>query len=226
MDSPRSKFVLSVNRHGFVKTVARSAYTRIRRLIPLEVCGVHVRNSEVHDTPHVEGYVTRPVESYEEFLTKLSPELQGLGNVDEAFTRNDLCIANFFNEQIVGYCFYTQHSTKVEDDVVFVVPAHHVYIYMARTATTHRGRRLDPERWKASQQLRAQTYGEGVPSIWYIDLFNYESLASNKSGSYTTNFVWVGYSCRFKMFGKWFTFRTRSCKRYGTGFVTTETLTE
>ena len=141
MDSPRSKFVLSVNRHGFVKTVARSAYTRIRRLIPLEVCGVHVRNSEVHDTPHVEGYVTRRVESYEEFLTKLSPELQGLGNVDEAFTRNDLCIANFYNEQIVGYCFYTQHSTKVEDDVAFLVPAHHVYIYMAPTATTHRSRR-------------------------------------------------------------------------------------
>lgn len=213
------KFKRSMDRHGLVPTLLRSAYHLLRRILYFEICRVDSSSDAPYDWPDVPGYETRAVDA-EEFDRELCEELCGR-DYRWAFERGDLCAASSFDGRIVGYNFTTVHPTRVADGLVFVFPDGFVYSFASFTSPSHRGRKLDPDRWKVSREVRRQRTGREPASIWYVNITNLESLASIRHSNIRP--IVRGYAGFVRLFGRWFTFASPACRRFGAGFERAET---
>lgn len=203
----------SISRHGYLKTASRYVYRRLRRFIDFEICVVQTSSGAAYDWPDVENYETRIV-TLEEFRNQLSPELDERG-VDWPFQRGDECAASLIDNQIVGYSFYTYQDTIVRRNLVFLVPEGYVYGFKSFTATSHRGRRLESERWKAARFHRNEVMGQDPKTIYYINVTNLESLATNKM----TEVITLGYAAYAELCGHVFVLNSPGCRKYKTGFA-------
>lgn len=178
---------------------------------------VQASSGAPYDWPDVEHYETRVV-TLEEFREKLSPELD-MPDADWPFQRGDDCAASLCNGQIVGYSYYTYQDTIVRPELVFLVPVGYVYGFKSFTAPSHRGRKLEPNRWKAARAERNQTTGQDPRTIFYINVTNLESLAANKISDSST----LGYAAYANLFGYLLVFNSPGCKRHKTGFAVAPT---
>jgi len=177
------------------------------------VCVIRASSSAPYDWPDVENYETRVV-TLEEFRSQLSPELDQPG-ADWPFSRGDDCAASLLDGQIVGYSYYTYQDTIVRPDLVFLVPDGYVYGFKSFTAPSHRGKKLEPERWKAARIQRNQLTGRDPRTIFYINVVNLESLAANKMTDAST----LGYAAYANLFGRLWVLNSPGCKRHRTGFA-------
>ena len=209
------KMKLSVARHGPVKTALRYLYNELRRLIDFEVCVVQASSGAPYTWPDVQGYKTRVVEQTE-FLEKWSEELKQ-DDLAWPFQRGDVCTASVCQDEIVGFNFYTFQDTIVRDGLTFRVPQGYVYSFKSFTAPSHRGRKLEPDRWKASRAHRNRVLGKDPKSIFYINVTNLESLAANKMSKSST----LGYAAYALLFERLLIFNSPGCKRHKTGFART-----
>ena len=213
--SRRSRLKQSVERHGVLSTWNRYIYGRLRRFLDFEWCRVGSTKDGAYDSSiGPADYETRRV-SREEFNNMLCDELKGV-DYDWAFEREDLCVASIQDGKIVGYTFSTVLPTRVRDGLVFKFPGGYSYGFASRTADSHRGNRLDRERYKVRDAEQRRLHGYGVPTVWYVNTMNLEALAVVKqSGSETPFHGYVGY---IKCFGRWFTLSSPGSKKFGTCF--------
>jgi len=205
----------SVERFGLIRTLVREADSRLRRVLPHELCRVEFNVDEPYGWESVPGYESRVVDCLT-FHQHLCAELAGV-DYRWSFDRGDFCIATFHGDEIVGHTFYSRHPTVVRDDLAFEFPSTFVYAFASRTAPSQRGKKLESDRWKASQQVIRELTGENAPRIFYIDVLNYESLAANQRPG--VNNRHVGYAGYVRLFGRWLCFRSPGCRLGGAGFA-------
>ena len=146
----------------------------------------------------------------------LSPELDAAGT-EALFERGDFCSASIHNGQIVGHTFYSRHDTQVRPGLVFLVPDQHSYSFKGFTSAKHRGRKLEPERWKAARAHSIKIWGTEPPRVFYVNVANLESLAAGEMSETKI----LGHCAYARLFGKLFTYNSRSCQKHGTGFALT-----
>lgn len=195
----------------------RSAYNVARRVVDFEICRVEVATGDPYDWPDVQGYTTRMV-SGDEFHSRLCPELRHL-DYRWAFARDATCAASFHGDEIVGMTLSTFLPARVRDGIEFVFPPRFVYSFASLTAPSHRGRRLEQDRWKIARRARIATTGRDPLSIWYVNVTNLESRATSKSVGAANDLI--GYSAWFCIGGRYFVFNSPGCRRAGAGFSRT-----
>ena len=205
-------FRLSARRHGTLSTLLRYMDSQLHRLLKHEVCRVELSSTDHSNLPNSDGYETRSIQS-EEFRVRLCPELAGSSN-DKAFARGDICIASLKDAEVVGFTFYTRQPTDVNDAVIFRFPENFTYSYGSMTALSHRGHKLESNRWKVAQIERIAN-GSETPIVAYINVFNLESRAAHRRSSINEL---VGYTGYWQLAGRWFCFRSPGCRRNNVGF--------
>jgi hypothetical protein len=210
-------FRTSVSRHGIFRTLRRSGLGRARRVTDFEVCRVECNSGEPYAWPDVIGYDTRIVDDIE-FHASLSEEIKDV-DYRWAFERGDVCAASFRGPHLVGYSFYTSLPTRAREGITFTFPAQeYVYAYASATAPSHRGNRLEQDRWKAARRPRNETTGRDPKLVWYVNVANLESRAT--SYAVRTRTPLVGYIAWAKIGGRFRLFASPGCQRAGTHFVT------
>jgi hypothetical protein len=205
-------FRLSARRHGTLSTLIRFLDSQLHRLLRHEICRVELSVIDYSDFPLTDGYETRPIER-EEFRAKLCPELKE-DTSERAFAREDLCIASLKNDEVVGFTFYTNQPTDVNEAVLFRFPETFTYSYGSMTAPSHRGNRLESNRWKMAQTERLAR-GADTPIVFYVNTMNLESRAANRRAA--TNEL-LGYTGYWRLAGRWFCWRSPGCHRKAVGF--------
>ena len=209
-------FSASVGRHGFLRALRRSLLERARRLVEFEICRVEINSGEPYGWPDVAGYETRLV-AEAEFHERLDPEF---GQVDYrwAFARGDVCSASFCGEKLVGYSFYSSLPTRVRDGVAFEFPSdRYVYAFASATAPSHRGKRLEQDRWKTTRKQRIAATGMDPRIVWYVNIANLESRATSKAVRATNELI--GHIVYLKVFGRYRFFSSPGCRRAATRFA-------
>lgn len=219
MTAPITGFRDSVTRHGFWPTLLRAIYRQLRGTIEFELCRVESASGQPYDWTDLQGSVTRAV-SCDEFHDNLCDELQDT-DLRWAFERGDLCVATILEGKVVGYNFTTRHPTRVHEGLLFYFPDRYSYSFASLTAPSHRGRRLERERWKVARRVMQERTGSLLLSIWYINVANLESLAANKHSGVQQ--VLHGYAGFARLFGRWFTFASPGCRAVGAGFEARDT---
>jgi len=209
-------FRQSVDRHGIGPSLFRYAYLLALRFVDFEVCKIAADyGSVLYDWRDVEGYETRVV-GQQEFESGLSAELAG-ADYGFAFKRGDQCVASLYQGSIVGHVFYTHRPTRVRDGLVFTFPSEFVYGYASKTAPSHRGRKLEQDRWKVGRAARLKQTGIDSPIIWYYNVTNLEMMSAlARLGKQVRVLGWAAY---FKLCGRWFSFRSPRAARVGAGFA-------
>jgi len=209
-------FSISVARHGIVPSVRRTLLGRARRVLDFELCRVECSSGEPYVWPDAVGYETRLVGEVE-FHQSLCEELR---NVDYrwAFRRGDVCSASFHGADLVGYSFYSSLPTRARDGVTFTFPAqHYVYAYASATAPSHRGKRLEQDRWKVARRQRNEVTGNDPRLLWYVNVANLEARATGKA--VRTRPVLLGYIAWARIAGGYRFFISRGCRKAQTLFL-------
>lgn len=202
----------SYTRYGAWQT-ARSACLRLlRRMLRYELCAIQYVEMDLQPPAPADGYTCRQV-SREEFHQHVCDEIAGT-NMDWAFDRGDLCVANLRQEDIVGYDFSTRHPTAVTDGVEFCFREGLAYGFAAVTAPAHRGKRLAPLRWYEVFRVRLD---DNVRPVFYLNLANSASLKSNRNITGPETPV-LGYTAYWILFGRAFCWRSPAARRNGVGF--------
>jgi hypothetical protein len=194
-------------------TVLRYLSDLLQRVFKHEICRIESSSDDFSSLPEPEGYETRAIDS-DEFRRSMSPELIG-SEFPDAFTRGDMCIASLKDGEVVGYTFFTNQLTSVNDEIVFRFPETFLYNYGSMTAQSHRGKKLEGGRWKVGQIEQISRTGSDTPRIFYVNVMNLESRAAGRG--YTNNRL-LGYSAYGRIAGRWFCFRSPDCRQIGAGF--------
>jgi len=214
-NSRASRLKQSVQRHGLILTCNRYIYGQLRRILDFEWCRVGSSDDGAYDWSIApEGYETRRV-TRQEFNDMLCDELIGV-DYDSAFEREDLCVASIRDGKIVGYTFSSVHPTRVRGGLVFKFPERFSYGFASRTAASHRGNKLDRERYKIRDAEQRRLHGYEVPTVWYVNTMNLEALAVVKQSGSETPFH--GYAGYIRCCGRWITFSSPASKRFGACF--------
>lgn len=208
------RFRASVRRHGLLPTVFRTLYGLARRVVEFEICRVEADTGQPYDWPDVEGYETRVVTG-DQLHSRLCGELRHL-DYRWAFARGSTCTASLCGDEIVGVTFSSTLPTRVNDAVEFEFPPDYVYSFASLTAPSHRGRRLEQDRWKVARRERIARTGKDPRAIWYVDVTNLESRATSKAVG-TTNAL-IGYTAWARLGKRPLVFRSAGCRAAGAGF--------
>ena len=150
-----------------------------------------------------------------------------LGNEAEphraAFDRGDLCLATYHGAVpncIVGYNFYTQAATRVNEEITFHFPDRFRYSYGAFTHPDHRGRGLSPARFTFFRRWR-ETRDDLTHNVYYIDVDNLPSMKSGREQSTREIVGYIGY-WRRRPGGRLHCFASPTARRTGVRFARTD----
>ncbi len=96
------------------------------------------------------------------------------GHLSEEFlrdseTRRDVCIASFFNDELVGFDFFSTTKAPVTDQLEIIVPPGFNYSYKSWTHPDHRRNHLSTIRIDVGRDPE-------VTSMYYVETHNYPSL--------------------------------------------------
>ncbi len=209
-------FRSSMARHGLAQTLRRTVFGRLSRIVEFEICRVETNDGRPYDWPDVKAYETRVVDE-ETFHGSLCDEIADV-NYHWAFARGDICVASFHDREIVGYSFYSALPTRARDDVMFEFPTtQYVYSFASATAPSHRGNRLEQDRWKVGRRHRIESLGRDPKLIWYVNVNNLESRATNKAVRMQN--LLLGYIAYVNVNGRYHFFRSPGCREAQAGFV-------
>ncbi len=155
------------------------------------------------------GYSTRPVELEE--LRQWAGKVAGL---DEAFlegamARGDRCVANFHDEELVGYGFVARQRAPVTEQLDIVVGDKLLYRYKGWTHPDHRRKHLSHSRGRINRTLFPLT--EGMRTVSYVAVHNLPSKLTHVD----VHPVRLGYCGFIQLFGRELPFTGRVPRRYG-----------
>lgn len=137
--------------------------------------------------------------------SELSPRF-----VREALAAGDECLAICAGESLAAYGWYSTNATPAgSPELLLHFAPGYVYMYKGFTAPQHRGRRLHAiGKTHALRHYRSKGY-RGL--ISYVESTNFDSLRSNARMGYET----FGSIYVARLFGRWFSFSTPGCRRFG-----------
>ncbi len=162
------------------------------------------------------GYHTR-VAGMQDLLPHVN-NVPGLDTefLETAFARGDVCVANFYHEQLIGFSFSSYVRARVNDQLDVLVPAGFRYGYKAWTHPDHRRHNLS--RMRAFVRRRSVPTDHKVRSISYVETHNYASLLhSYRSPSLRS--IRMGFCGWITFFGRKIPFNSRHARWVGFEFV-------
>ncbi|MEM9620633.1 MAG: hypothetical protein AAF993_03230 [Pseudomonadota bacterium] len=146
-------------------------------------------------------------------------ELQAMLPVDglnsaflkQAEAHGDICVANFYLDQLVGYSFYARARARVTDQLDILVPRGFEYVYKSWTHPEHRRRHLNKARANLHQPA-------ALTPVWYVETHNYASLLTHYRYP-AGRPLRAGYLGWFSVLGRHLPFTSRQAKRLGLRLV-------
>ncbi len=137
--------------------------------------------------------------------TELTPHF-----LRDALAAGDQCYAIRHDERLITYGWYSTRPTPtVTPELLLHFGPEYVYMYKGFTADRYRGRRLHAIAKSYALRYFLNRGYHGV--ISYVESTNFRSLRSNaRMGGESFGSI---YLVRF--FGRWFTFATPGCQRFG-----------
>ena len=184
-------------------------------MINFELCKIESSAAEAYVWDSARGYSTRIVNA-ESFHKYMHPDVSP-GLSDWLFERGDICVANFYEDLIVGFGFNSRLSTRVNERIDFDFPQSYVYGFGDYTHPDHRGKRLARDRWKVLRETH-NAEGSDPPTIFYVNLGNIESLRANLSTPEIISNRLIGYTAHIKIGDRSFCWNSAGTKAAGACF--------
>lgn len=208
------RFVQYMKRHGLYRTALSYSITFLQRLVDFQFMRVYMAEGPPREIPEIPDYITRCITEteYEAGIAAFRGDHQRKW----AFERGDRCFANFHGDHMVGYTFYSTHSTLIRTGLELRFPDTFIYGYAGFTEPSHRGRRLALAR---SNMRRRVDWEMGIERrvIWYVAEDNYDAQVSLK----LAYGVLIGYLGYFKFGHRFLYFASPRCKRVGISLIQT-----
>lgn len=127
----------------------------------------------------------------------------------EAAHHGDRCVANFFDDELVGYGFVTQTRARVTEQIDVVVDERLVYRYKGWTHPEHRRKKLSFARGRLNKHLFPLT--DGRRTVSYVDTHNFASKLHSKK----IHPISIGHCGYFEILGREYPFTFRTPRRFG-----------
>lgn len=155
------------------------------------------------------GYTTKQLKP-SDLMAWTTPEY-GLSEsfLIQAQARGDRCVANFFQNELVGYGFVTQSYAPVTDQTAVKIDERLLYRYKGWTHPAHRRNHLSHARGRINSRLFPKQQGQHMVS--YVEVQNFPSRLKHAD----VHPVCLGYSMILRVFGKEYLFNSPIAKRYG-----------
>lgn len=162
------------------------------------------------------GYDTRVVGIEE--LRPHSHSVPGLDDefLETAFARGDVCVANFYHAQLVGFSFSSYVRARVNDQLDVLVPAGFRYGYKGWTHPDHRRQNLS--RMRGYVRRSSVPKDHQVRTISYIETHNYASLLHGYRFP-SMRSIRMGVCGWITLFGRKIPFNSRHARWVGLEFV-------
>jgi hypothetical protein len=162
------------------------------------------------------NYQTRVVQA-----TELEPFIDRVPDLDREFLqtaerRGDVCTANFYNGELVGYSFSSFGRARVTAQLDALVPAGFRYGYKSWTHPDHRRSNLSRMRGYVRRRTRAPDHAER--SISYIETHNYASLLHSYRHP-SMRSLRMGFCGWITVFGRQIPFNSRRARWIGFEFI-------
>lgn len=127
--------------------------------------------------------------------------------------KGDWCYAYFDGDKLASYGWYSYQPTRVGEEFDFEFPNQYAYMYRGFTERDYRGARLHGHGMVQAVHRVANEGRRGL--IGLVEAQNAASLRSVQRIGYRRQ----GTIIMFRFFGRWKTFRTPKCRRFGCRLV-------
>ena len=136
--------------------------------------------------------------------------------VDSSFDRGDICVAVFYEEQLVHFAFSTRVRARVTDQLEVIVPPGFRYGYKSWTDPEHRRRQVSrlAQRYRTEQRV----IPFDVRGIHMVATHNYPSLMHGYRHP-SRRSIPMGFVGWVTLFGRQYPFASRHAKWIGFEFV-------
>ncbi len=199
-----------VQEYGFVETAYAAIMRRMAHLgFHLFLVELGDDNQDIAMPKLPSGYTTRATD-----LAELWP---WVGKVDglsaeflrAAIARGDRCVANFFNDELVGYGFVTKGRAPATDQLDVMIDDRLVYRYKGWTHPGHRRKHLSHARGRLNRQFFPLT--DGRRTVDFVAVHNLESKLKHAD----LHPVRLGYCGFVRLFGREYPFTQRVPRIFG-----------
>jgi hypothetical protein len=125
--------------------------------------------------------------------------------LEVAFSRGDICVASFFDNELVGFSFQSQVRAQVSAQLEILAPAGFRYTYKTWIHSDHRRRNLSQLQdyvRHCSRDTKSRDRG-----MWYVETSNYPSLLHSYRHP-NDRTLKIGYVGWYSFFGRHIPFRS------------------
>ncbi len=205
------KIIASAGRHGLANTFHDVALKATNRFIFVKIYrGISVERAEPE-------FLKCPAKYSPGFLSEskirecaTSPENDMAPDfVEECLVKEDECYGIFHGDTLAAYGWYSHKPTPLEPDLLLHFKPEYVYMYKGYTHPKYRGERLHAVGMTLALQSYLSRGFKGLVSI--VESNNFSSLKSVVRMGYAQ----VGSICAAKIFGRYLTFGTSGCEKFG-----------
>lgn len=148
-------------------------------------------------------------------LSTLTGKHRDLGEkfIARSIRKGDWCYAYYDGDQLISYGYCSSTSTMLGDHFSFEFPEDYFYMHRGFTMRDYRGQRLNGLGMVEAIRDGAKYGKRGLVGL--IEVQNVPSLRS----AHRWNHRREGIIITFRLFGRWMTLRTPSCRRRGCRLV-------
>jgi len=197
-------------RHGIANTLHQLALKVLDKVAGLQVLrGVWVETPDPAFLDVPEGYKAGFVgpAALREFAADPVTEI-GQRFLQEAAMRGDACYGFTQGKELAAYGWYGDGPTPISADLMLHFDRRYVYMYKGFTDLRHRGKRLHALGMTRALRFYRASGFRGIVS--YVEASNLDSLKS----CYRMGYQVFGSLYTLKLFGHWYCFSSRGCKRF------------
>ena len=202
----------SIGKWGLAKVLWAAVMWRVRPWLML--CQIRVRINKQGNCDFTADDINIRVASQQELNQAIEemPDQLSQKSVDSALARGEICAAAFSDSRIIAFQWASFAASRDNDYLWVEFDAPYRYGHNGYTRPEYRGRRIAQHvmRFADSECLkRGYTH-----TIVYAETHNYASLANlERLGTRC-----VGYAGYFRLFGKYFPFRSPGAKAHSFRF--------
>lgn len=205
------KIFADVHRHGWAQALHHLTLRTVNGAVPFKILrGVWAGRADPLFLNYHQRYT--PAFLTEETVRRFAQDPEsGMseGFVDEALAKGDECFAILDGPALASYGWYSIQPTRIDPPELFLrFDREHVYMYKGFTHPRYRGQRLHAIGMTIALEHYLSEGYQGLVS--YIESNNFDSLKSAyRMGYEPFGSVYIG-----KIFGRYFTCRSRGCERF------------